>query len=359
MNILIITNLSNNRSSGIANIVPLNIQSLSKKCNLSWYNLNKNYNSNFKNKNYYFSEGKEFKKIISESTIDLVVFHGIFFLRYFFIGKVLKNKKIPYIIVPHGSLTFQALKKKRIKKWISFKIMFDTFIKNALSIQYLTPGERDLSLKKNLTQSIIIPNGININRKTEKIKVKTANTLKGIFIGRKDIKGKGLDIFLEACRISKDELKKNNVSIDIYGPEENNSNTFLENMISKKKIKDLVRIKGAVFGEEKKEIIRNSQFFILTSLSEGHPVSILEALALGKPCLVTKETNVAKEIEEYNSGWVAKKTEPLEISLELKKIISDRENLDSFSKNAILMSKDYLWENITKNTLDKYKKLIR
>ena len=46
---------------------------------------------------------------------DLVVFHQVYSPEYIFISKQLFKQNIPYIIVPHGSLTVEAQKQKRIK----------------------------------------------------------------------------------------------------------------------------------------------------------------------------------------------------------------------------------------------------
>jgi poly(glycerol-phosphate) alpha-glucosyltransferase len=49
---------------------------------------------------------------------------------------------------------------------------------------------------------------------------------------------------------------------------------------------------GEVFGDRKKELLRSCDAFILPSLSEGLPMSVLEAWAYGMPVLITAECNL-------------------------------------------------------------------
>ena len=74
----------------------------------------------------------------------------------------------------------------------------------------------------------------------------------------------------------------------------------IENGIDK-----IVSINGPVFDNEKKEVLLNASFFIHTSRFEGMPMSVLEALSYGIPCLVTQGSNMREDVCRFNAGWGA------------------------------------------------------
>ena len=355
MNIIHVTTLSNNRTSGISSVVPYHIESQSKYENIFWYNLNNNYIVPKRLEHIYNDTSKysDYKiQMLPKpfSKPDLVVFHGIYFQKYCKIADQLNEKSIPYIVVPHGSLTNAAIKKKRLKKKIGFILLFKKFLKNASAIQYLTLGEYKNSGDQWNKKYLIIPNGYN-STDVQKTTFKT-NCLNGVFIGRKSIYYKGLDILIDACSLAKSYLEDNNCKIHIYGSNEKGSNNILKKRITKHKLEHVVFLHEGVFDEEKKKILINSDFFILTSRSEGHPVALIEALAYGIPALITTETNMSEEVIKYDAGWAAEVSVD-SVASAIIKIMRDIEDLPKKSKNAYDLSSNYLWENIAKKSTTK------
>lgn len=357
MKILYISTLSGEKEQGLTYSVPAQVNHQSFFDDVSWCNLNSEYlpyKSNIVKCNVI---GDKSNIILNDGyAYDLVVFQGFYFSQYCKIAKELVKKGIPYIIIPRSSLTKKAQMKKRLKKLLANKLMFDKFAKNALAIQYLTKNEMESSGVKWNEKNIVIPNGIN---KKDKVKDPVAlNTLNGVFIGRLDIYQKGLDLLLLACAALKEELLENRCTINIYGPSQLDSRSKILHSIKEKNLGEVIQVHDGVFGESKEKIALESDFFILTSRFEGHSMGLLEALSYGLPCLVTEGTNMKTEIEEFDAGWSSDNTVE-GISKALRSIFANKDKINEKIPNAIKLSEKYQWDQIAKNTHFKYKELIK
>lgn len=359
MNIVYISWLSGNKSAGLSYSVPVQIESQSKIDKVLWYNLDLNYqqdtDSNIKCFNSNDYPNFEMNKLPAPfNNPDIVVFEGFYFTTYCKIAKDLKIKGIPYVIIPRGSLTMDAQSIKKMKKKVANFLFFNKFASNASAIQYLTKQEYKSSGEKWNKNVLIIPNG---TAKKSKIKVRDSNnSLKGVFIGRLDIYHKGIDLLIKACATLRSELIENNIKIDIYGSDQNGSKRTIKKLIVENNLEEFIFVKDGIYDIEKENVILNSDFFVLTSRFEGHPMGLIEALSYGIPCLVTTGTNMAEEIELGNAGWRA------EISIEsvtgaLKRLIYEKNDLIEKGQNAIKVSEKYDWDALAHKTHQLYRQL--
>ncbi len=103
--------------------------------------------------------------------------------------------------------------------------------------------------------------------------------------------------------------------------------------------------------KEKESVFEESNIMILTSRYEGFPITVLEALSYGNPCIVTNGTNVRKMIEANNIGWG---TEYDKISETILKAIEDyKNNPASYVKNTRdFVKENYSWSEISKLSIE-------
>lgn len=362
MNILYITYLFGKKWTGPNYSVPSQINAQSKYDNVFWYNIN-NLFKDRNNGNLKCNDIDDYPKLkISElpkpfNNPDLVIFEGLYFFSFCKIAKECRRRNIPYIIIPRSSLTEFAQKSKNIKKSIANLIFFNRFIKNADAIQYLTSKEyQDSGVKWN-SRHFIIPNGIESKNTIKHFEDNPMARLKGVFIGRPDIYQKGIDILIESCAYLRKELQKNNCIIELYGPEIADNKQRIQKMIDDKGLNHIIIQKNGVFDHEKEEILKNSDFFILTSRFEGHPMGLIEALSFGVPCLVTKGTNMAHEIKEADAGWTAD-INSKSLTDAIKILLNDSGSFAEKGKNALKLSKKYNWDVLAKESHQRYKELI-
>lgn len=359
MNILYVSNLDGSKSAGLSYSVPNQIKSQAKIDNVIWYNVNNIDKYEIDTESIGIKNINDFKfkeLLIKYPKIDIVIFQGVYHPKYIKISKILITKNIPYIIIPRSSLTKQAQNKKPIKKYLGNLLLFNEFIKNAIAIQYLTDQEHINSGLKWNKQHVIIPNGINLPKK-EKERI-TKDSLIGIFVGRAEKYQKGIDLLLDACKVLKKELIKNKVKIKIFAASSEKDHDDILTMVKDRKIESIIEVNDGIYGQEKINILKKSDFFILTSRFEGLSMGLIEALSYSIPSLITEGTNMGKEVESYNAGWVCE-TSVQGIVVGLTNLLNEKLNFYEKGENAYTLSKQYNWDVIAKDSHEKYLNLLK
>lgn len=349
MKILFISDLEAKVSSGMSWSVPARITAQAKIDDVLWVNLSNNSMPHWLTTGSYHTIG-EYGGCKTEllpdgfDKPDLVVFEGVYYIKYIRLAKELRKKKIPYIIVPRSMLTHDAIHNgKFLKKIVANFLFFNKFIRQALAIQYLTDKEHKDSGDIWNKRFIISPNGFDapetLCRKTSQREVRCT------FIGRMDIYQKGLDLLLQACANVKEKLRNAHFALTLYGPDWDGSLEMLSSSIEEKGLSDFVKLGGEIKGSAKEECLSSSDLFIMTSRFEGMPMGLIEALAYGVPALVTPGTNMSDSIDKYDAGWCCGDSVD-EITNGLLTVTEQLSLLSVKGNNARNLALKYNWNSI-------------
>lgn len=362
MNILFISNLSTNIAAGLNWSVPAGIKAQEKIDTCLWVNLSNVVMEHWK-QTKCFHNLQEFGDKISLDILpspfnkpDIVVFEGFYKPKDPKFASSLRKANVPYIIIPRGSLTKQALNNHaKWKKKIAHLFIYDKYVHKAKGIQFLTDDEFKASGDRWNRNTFILPNGFT----TPNVFKQSFNTNKIVatFIGRLDMHHKGIDVLLDACELMQNELREANFSLCFYGPERYHHD-LIKQTISDKGLQDFISMGGEITGKPKEELLLESDLFVLTSRFEGHPMGLIEALAYGVPAIVTPGSNMAKEIREANAGWTCNDVTVEEITKMLRQAISERGQLSVKSRNAIELARPYDWDKLAEKFHEEISKLI-
>lgn len=365
MVILHIAGLDNKKFAGPNINVPKNVLYGGKLETVGIYNCVDEdiFNDNLKKYKYYYTKEKMRKYDVTTlpepfNKPDIVVFHSLYLFSHVLIAHKLKKSKIPYIIVPRGAMTSMAQRKKMYKKVPANILFFNRYIREAKAIHFLNKKEENDSKKFVIQDSIIIGNGTE-QKKIHKEYGKEKNIFNVLFIGRIEKFHKGLDILVQAAERGKEEFRKLNIKINLYGPDEANSKKWLNQKIEELKIGDIIKINGPAYDKEKEKILLNADLFIHTSRLEGQPTSVIEAISYGLPVIVTPGTNLYNEVKNFDLGFVCELNEN-EIKDTILNAYNHRKDFVQISKNEINYSmKNFEWNEVVKATIDEYRRISR
>lgn len=350
MNLVYISHLSTNIAAGLNWSVPASVNAQSKIDDVLWVNMTDRFMphwakvKSYHNINEYGGKLDNFDRLPTPyNHPDMVVFEGFYYMNDVHIAKMLRKNKIPYMIIPRGSLTNLALHNHAwLKKWVAHKLFFDDFVKNAMVIQYLTRQEANDSIKRFHTPYFIIPNGFDTPNKIKD--VFSDDGIRAVFIGRLDMFHKGLDLILEAFSRLHSVLRDAHFFLDIYGPRRYDYDK-IANEINKRGISDIAAIHNEVSGKEKEDVLLSADIFLMASRFEGHPMGLIEALAYGLPCMVTPGTNMLNEIRDADAGWCCEGTVE-DISRTLFQIMTEKNRYAQKGRNGRELSMSYNWDRL-------------
>lgn len=223
--------------------------------------------------------------------------HGGFNPEMYSVARELSRQKQSYVFTPHGAYNTIAMRKSRLRKKIYFRLFEKKLLKGAGAIHSLGSSEiQGLRTIFPNDKSVLIPYGFRASglQRTPG----TGNQFIIGYCGRIDIYTKGLDLLVLAFAKLVKTLSQAELWIIGGGKED----AKLKKMVEALGIENKVKCWGALFGEKKDEVMSRFTVFAHPSRNEGLPTAVLEAAAMGIPCVVTQATNTAEVISKYAAG---------------------------------------------------------
>lgn len=192
---------------------------------------------------------------------------------------------MPYVVSTHGATSPQNLGRYRVRKAAYGRLVEHRLVGGAQALLASTPVEAQ-ELRRwhpdpppiRVLANVADPSLLEAPAWTPPTGPAPAPV---VSLGRFDVRHKGLD------RMSTVAKRLPTVRFDVHGARCGNEPELLDQLIAEKP--GNLRLLDAVHGQAKADALRESEAFILLSRWEGLSVALLEALALGVPCVVSPE----------------------------------------------------------------------
>jgi len=104
----------------------------------------------------------------------------------------------------------------------------------------------------------------------------------------------------------------------------------VDSFIDRGPLRETVHFIGIVKGTKKEDLLKETDIFVLPSLSEAQPLSILEAMAARCPVVSTRHGAIPETVSDGQTGILVEKENVAELARALKKLIENpklRENM--------------------------------
>lgn len=287
------------------------------------------------------------RQAIDELGPDTIVhIHGVFIPVLDKVAGILQRRQICYIVTPHGALSRGAMSRNNWKKRWYYRLITERVLRRATVVQMLGEAEsEDFFTRSPDIRQILVPNGQNLEEVPDlEDRSSNARPLFG-FCGRLDSYHKGLDILLQALK----KLVDSGVEADLLLIGDGEDRDSLISYCNENQLAAYVNFTGAVYGEEKYQLLHKCDFFVHTSRMEGFPVAVLEAAALGLPPITTPPTSMNRFLRRYEAGIPIKEVSAESAFAGLQQACKIFEQLEHerLRRNARWMiKKAFNWEDI-------------
>ncbi len=196
----------------------------------------------------------------------------------------------------------------------------------------------------------VIPNGIDLSSfKAAKNPGSLRNRL-GIksdapillTVGRMDPE-KRLEFIVDAFEI----LSKRVPNAHLVFAGDGSSRKGLEEKVNGTSVKDRIHFLGMVSRADLPDILHDATLFLSASTTEVHPISVIEAIASGKPLVAVADEAFEGMIENDLNGY----TVPLDLQTyadTVADLLNDAKKLERFGQHSMMLSEKYSIEGQVK-----------
>jgi glycosyltransferase involved in cell wall biosynthesis len=284
---------------------------------------------------------REARRVALARSRELVHLHGAFNLSNTVVSR---SVPVPYVFSPHSGYDPASLRRSHRRKQVFSAIFERRTLAGAAVTTALTGVERAQIEAFGRTQRVVvIPNGVSLpeagfDRDTSRSELELDPSAPiALFVGRLDVKHKGLDLFLRGIADTHDWHAV------LVGPDHRGGRLRLETLATELGIERRMHFRGVLQERALDEAFAAADIFVLMSRWEGMPMSLLESLAHGTPVVVSPTVESLVGVERAGAGWVSTAAE---LGRVLSVIAGEHSRRSAAARAALDLAKAYDWDKV-------------
>ena len=217
-----------------------------------------------------------------------------------------QRRSLPYIVSAHGMLEPWALRQKSLKKKLYAALIERNILERASCLHALTSTEAQDYRSFGCTAPIaVIPNGVTVPERVSPdpflaLHPELAGKRIVLFLSRLH-KKKGLDLLVASWAEVSRQFP--DAHLVLAGPDADGARSTIEASLASSGLGRSVLLPGMLRDDLKWSALAAAEGYVLPSFSEGLSMSVLEAMGLGLPVIISRHCNLP-EVDAVGAGAV-------------------------------------------------------
>ncbi len=230
------------------------------------------------------------------------------------------------------------------------------FLMNRLVDRYVAVSKASATDLATYTgrEVIAIENGVSLSKFREFHRVRDLaddGVIKIAMIGRL-VAEKDYPTAIEAVALLPFDLKKK-LKIKVAGEEARKGRlVYLQSLAKQAGVSENFDFCGLV--EDIPSFLYDADLFLMSSVTEGLPISLLEATASGLPCVVTDVGGCRGVLDDCQNGYAVDPGNSYALAAALKLVLQEREGFKGLSENALNNARKYSLSECVARHIDLY-----
>ncbi|MEM1279830.1 MAG: hormogonium polysaccharide biosynthesis glycosyltransferase HpsP [Cyanobacteria bacterium P01_H01_bin.152] len=295
---------------------------------------------------------------------DLAHVHALFSPVSSFSATVLRQRGLPYLMRPLGTLDPADLSKKKQFKQLYAAVLERPNLAGAAAIHFTSEQEARVSERFGTdTPGIVLPLGVNpLPPVTSEVDVykefeMPRNRPLLLFMSRLDPK-KGIDLLIPALETLQQEGLNFHLVMCGANPQDRAYEQSVYQQVQESELRSHVTLTGYVAGDRKAALLQAADLFVLPSYYENFGISVAEAMLAGSPVVISDQVHIWDTIQQTESGWICECTVD-SLTQQLRDALKLPDERTQRGLNAQRCAKDhYSWDAIAERASNIYQDIL-